>query len=44
MARFMVGEDRNQSTLFPERVDEYVDEDNPVRVIDVFLRIQPTPV
>jgi transposase len=37
MTRFVVGEDRNQSTLFPERVDEYVDEDNPVRVIDVFV-------
>jgi len=37
MTRFVVGEDRNQSTLFPERLDEYVDEDNPVRVIDVFF-------
>jgi len=37
MTRFVVGEDRNQSTLFPERLDEYVDEDNPVRVIDVFV-------
>ena len=36
MKRFVVGESRNQSTLFPERLDEYIAEDNPVRVIDVF--------
>jgi hypothetical protein len=33
MARF----DRSQSTLFPERLDEYLGEDNPVRAIDVFV-------
>jgi transposase len=37
MRRFVVGEDRSQSTLFPERLDEYLDEDNPVRAIDVFV-------
>ena len=37
MARFVVGDDRSQSTLFPERLDEYLDEDNPVRAIDVFV-------
>ena len=37
MKRFVEGEDRNQSTLFPERLDEYVAEDNPVRVIDAFV-------
>jgi len=37
MKRFVEGEDRNQSTLFPERLDEYIAEDNPVRVIDVFV-------
>jgi hypothetical protein len=31
MRRFVVGDDRSQSTLFPERLDEYLDEDNPVR-------------
>ena len=31
MARFVVGDDRSQSTLFPERLDEYLGEDNPVR-------------
>lgn len=37
MKRFVEGEDRNQSTLFPERLDDYVAEDNPVRVVDVFI-------
>src|SRR3954465_15798392 len=37
MARFVVGDDRNQSTLFPERLDDYLAEDNPVRAIDVFV-------
>src|ERR1700716_3797232 len=37
MARFVVGDDRSQSTLFPERLDEYLGEDNPIRAIDVFV-------
>jgi transposase len=37
MGRFVEGEDRSQSVLFPERLDEWIDEDNPVRVIDVFV-------
>ncbi|MFT6288514.1 MAG: transposase [Alcanivorax sp.] len=37
MKRFVEGEDRTQSILFPERLDEYIAEDNPVRVIDVFV-------
>src|ERR1700680_2233430 len=37
MTRFVVGDDRAQSTLFPERLDDYVGEDNPVRAIDVFV-------
>jgi hypothetical protein len=37
MTRFVVGEDRSQSTLFPERLDDYLAEDNPVRAIDVFV-------
>jgi len=35
--RFIEGEDRNQSTLFPECLDDYISEENPVRVIDVFV-------
>ena len=37
MTRFVVGEDRSQSTLFPERMDDYLGEDNPVRAVDVFV-------
>ena len=37
MKRFIEGEDRSQSTLFPERLDDFIAEDNPVRVIDVFV-------
>ena len=37
MSGFIEGENRFQSTLFPERVDDYVDEDSVVRVIDVFI-------
>jgi transposase len=37
MKRFVEGENRNQSTLFPELLDDYVDENNPVRVIEAFV-------
>ena len=37
MKRFVEGEDRNQVTLLPECLDDYIAEDNPVRVIDVFI-------
>ena len=37
MSGFIQGEDRCQATLFPERLDDYVDEDSAVRVIDVFI-------
>ena len=37
MTRFVVGDDRSQSTLFPERLDDYLTEDNPVRAIDAFV-------
>jgi len=37
MKRFIEGEERSQSTLFPEHLDDYVGEDNPVRVVDVFV-------
>ncbi len=37
MSGFIVGENRNQSTLFPERIDDYVERDNTARVIDVFI-------
>ena len=37
MKRFIEGEDRSQSTLFPEHLDDYVGADNAVRVVDVFV-------
>ena len=37
MKRFIEGVDRGQSTLFPDRLDDWIGEDNPVRVIDVFV-------
>ena len=37
MKRYVEGEDRSQATLFPEWLEDYIAEDNPVRVIDVFV-------
>jgi len=35
--RFIQGEHRDQSTLLPESLDDYVSDTNPVRVVDVFV-------
>src|SRR4051812_49893819 len=37
MGRFIEEADRGQSTLLPECLDDFIDEGNPVRVIDVFV-------
>ena len=37
MAGFIEGIDRGQETMFPARLDDYIAEDNPVRVVDVFV-------
>jgi hypothetical protein len=37
MSGFIEGENRNQATLFPESLDEYIAEDSTVRVIGVFI-------
>src|SRR5438105_13241894 len=37
MTRFVQSEDRKQGVLLPEYLDDYVAENNPVRVIDVFV-------
>src|SRR5213080_1915056 len=37
MKRFVEGTDRGQNTLFPECLQDWICEDNPVRVIDVFV-------
>lgn len=35
--QYISGEDRNQISMLPPSIDEYVTEDNPVRVIDAFV-------
>ena len=37
MKRFIEGQDRGQLTLLPECLDDYVGEDNPVRVVETFV-------
>jgi transposase len=37
MKRFIQGSDRTQGILLPERLDDYVMEENAVQVIDVFV-------
>jgi len=37
MKRFVEGECRDQSVLFPERLDDWIAEDNPVRAVDAFV-------
>lgn len=37
MSRFIEEDNRQQSSLFPERLDEYINDENPVRVIDAFV-------
>jgi transposase len=37
MKRFIEGEDRSQVTLLPECLDDYIAEDNPVRVVDAYV-------
>ena len=34
---YISGINRKQSILFPEVIDEYIEEDNPVQFIDVFV-------
>ena len=36
MSVFIEGEDRNQATLFPERIDDYITEDSVVVPSDSF--------
>jgi transposase len=37
MKRFIEGEERSQITLLPECLDDYIADENPVRVVDVFV-------
>ena len=37
MPRFIEGQDRHQVTLLPESLDDFIAEDNAVRVVDAFV-------
>ena len=37
MKRFIESEDRRQATLLPDSLEDYVTDENPVSVIDVFI-------
>lgn len=37
MKRFIKGECRDQATLLPECLDDFIGEDNPVRIVDAFV-------
>jgi hypothetical protein len=37
MKRFVEGQDRAQSTLFPEHLEDWIGDDNPVRAVHVFV-------
>jgi transposase len=37
MSRFIEGQDRAQSVLFPEQLEDWITEDNPVRAVDAFV-------
>lgn len=37
MSRFIEGENREQSTLFPERIDDYISDENPIKLVDAFV-------
>jgi len=38
MSRFVEGQDRSQVTLIPECLDDFIAQDNPVRVVDAFVQ------
>jgi transposase len=37
MSGFIQGEARHKTTLFPEALDDYITEENPIRVINAFV-------
>lgn len=37
MGRFVEGDDRDKRALLPPRIEDYVTEDDPVRVVDAFV-------
>jgi hypothetical protein len=43
MKRFVTSQARGQATLLPERLEDFIAEDNPVRMIDAFVEDSPSP-
>lgn len=37
MVRFVQGDNKSRATLLPTQRDDYVSEDNPVRIVDAFV-------
>ena len=37
MKRFIEGDDREQGVLFPDHLEDFVGDDNPVRAVDAFV-------
>jgi len=37
MSRFIEGQQRSQGVLFPEQLEDWISEDNPVRAVDAFV-------
>ena len=37
MSRYIEGEQRTQCALFPEQLEDWITEDNPVRAVDAFV-------
>ncbi len=37
MGRFVEGANRNQATLLPECLEDFIADDNPVRIVDTFV-------
>lgn len=38
MARFVKGVDRSQALLLPDRLEDYIHQDDPVRLVDAFVK------
>jgi len=38
---FIHGANRHEEILFPERLDDYIAEENPVRFINAFVAVRP---
>ncbi|HED37426.1 MAG TPA: transposase, partial [Ignavibacteria bacterium] len=35
--KYIIGQDRNQTSIFPVSMEAYIDQDNEVRIIDLFV-------